>query len=394
LKRERLEKKSQDRLAKEEMNLAEYPITLLSTTAPKGVKTIEHIDWLTVGGRAKPVRWLVTGSDKYGLHVGGDQDIYVAVMETWREDGFKSKVIPIGSIYKMLKKMGLSDSQRNYDRVKQALNRLTTMSIVAENAFWDKDGRRYIETQAFHLFDEYKLAEERGKVSKKLPLLFEGESHDLPPGYIIVSEALFRSVKKGYLKDTDLTFYFSLSSALPRRIYRFLDKKKYGNATFTMELFKFATKIGMKTANAQKYYPSNVKQKLNPAFEELKEKQFLQSYGYQKTSDSLNEKIVFAFAKQSEISPSTCDDHQDYWIKPFVEDIITITGDEHSVAWYTRTLRILGQDRSRALIYYALSLTKEAISLEEIKTTKDQYFISTLMRLCRESGVNISSQPS
>jgi hypothetical protein len=315
LEMEHPEKKSDDRFAREEMNLAEYPITLLSKTAPKGVKTIEHIDWITVGGRAKPVRWLVTGSDKYGLPLGGDQDVYVAVMERWREDGFKSKVIPVGSIYKMLKKMGLSDSQRNYDRVKQALNRLTTMSIVAENAFWDKGGRRYIETQAFHLFDEYKLAEERGKGNKALPLPSEGEGHDLPPGYIIVSEALFRSVKKGYLKDTDLTFYFSLSSALPRRIYRFLDKKKYGNATFAMELFKFATKIGMKTANAQKYYPSNVKQKLNPAFEELKEKEFLQGYDYQKTSDSLNEKIVFAFTKQCEISPSTCDGDQDYWIE-------------------------------------------------------------------------------
>jgi hypothetical protein len=137
-----------------------------------------------------------------------------------------------------------------------------------------------------------------------------------------------------------------------------------------------------------------VKQKLNPAFEELKEKEFLQGYDYQKTSDSLNEKIVFVFTKQSEISPSTCDDDQNYWIKPFLEDIIAITGAEHSKAWYARTLRILGQDRSRALIYYALSLTKEAISLEEIKTTRDQYFISTLIRLCRESGIDISFRSS
>ena len=216
----------------------------------------------------------------------------------------------------------------------------------------------------------------------------------MPPGYIIASDALFRSVKKGYVKDTDLNFYFSLSSALPRRIYRFLDKKKYGNATFAMELFKFATKIGMKTANAQKYYPSNVKQKLNPAFEELKEKEFLERYDYQKTSDSLNEKIVFAFTKRPEINPLTYDGDQDYWIKPFLEDIIAITGAEHSRAWYRRTLRILGQDRSRALIYYALALTREASTFEEIKTTKDQYFISTLMKLCRESGIDISSQQS
>ena len=161
-----------------------------------------------------------------------------------------------------------------------------------------------------------------------------------------------------------------------------------------MELYKFSDKIGLMAGSSSKYYPSEIKKILSPAFEELKEKEFIESYDYQKTSDSLNEKIVFAFSEQPKTNLLTHDGDENYWIKPFLEDIIAITGAEHSVAWYTRTLRILGQDRARDLIYHALALTKEALSLEEIKTTRDQYFISTLMRLCRESGIDISCRPS
>ena len=97
--------------------------------------------------------------------------------------------------------------------------------------------------------------------------------------------------------------------------------------------------------NSAKYYPSEIKKILTPAFDELKEKEFLKSYDYQKTSDSLNEKIVFVFTEPPQTNPWAYDGHEDYWIKPFLEDIIAITGAEHSKAWYIRTLRILGQER-------------------------------------------------
>ena len=116
----------------------------------------------------------------------------------------------------------MPDNKQNYDRFKKALNRLTGIFITTENAFWDKEGKRYIEKRGFHLFDGYRYSEEENK---------NGEVTVTSVVYIRVSEELYRSVANGYLKDTDLTFYFSLSSALPRRIYRYLDKKRYGNVS-------------------------------------------------------------------------------------------------------------------------------------------------------------------
>lgn len=369
------------RISKEEMNIAEYPITLLSGTVPKGIKKIEYTDWITSGGKQKQLRWVVSGSEDHGLPIGGDQDIYVAIMETWREQGFRDREIRIESIYQMLKKIGLPDNKQNYDRFRKALNRLTGIFITTENAFWDKEGKRYIEKRGFHLFEGYKYSEEdrNGEVTLSSVL------------YIRVSEELYQSVANGYLKDTDLNFYFSLSSALPKRIYRYLDKKRYGNAVFSMEIYKFASKIGILAGGSQKYYPSQLKQILTPAFDELKAKEFLKDYDYQRTSDTMNEKVLFVFKETHQTNTRSPfeDSDDDYWISPFLEDIINLTGAEHSRAWYIRTLRILGQERSRNLIYHALSLTKEAMHLGEIRTSKDQYFISTAKRLCQEGGLEI-----
>ncbi len=158
-----------------------------------------------------------------------------------------------------------------------------------------------------------------------------------------------------------------------------------------MEIYKFANKTGILAGDSKKYYPSQLKQILTPAFDELKAKEFLKDYDYQKTSDTMNEKVVFVFKETNQTNNHfpPVESEDDFWISPFLEDIINLTGAEHSKAWYIRTLRILGQERSRNLIYHALSLTKEAMHLGEIRTSKDQYFISTAKRLCQERGLEI-----
>jgi hypothetical protein len=376
LKNENQANLEENRLSKDEMNLAEYPITLLSRRAPKGVKTIEYTDWVTIEGKKKPLRWIVTGSDKYGLPVGGDQDIYVAIMEVWREHGFKDKVIPIGSVYQMIKRMGLPVNRQNYNRFKQALDRLTGIYITAENAFWDREEQCYISKEGFHVFDDYQLLERYKKNDKTVPLPF---------GYIRASEFFYQSVKKGYLKDIDLKFYLSLPTPLSKRLYRYLDKKRYHNSTFTMELYKFAKKIGLMAGSLDKYYPSQLKQILTPAFNELKEKGFLKGYTYQKTSDGKSEKILFIFSQLPQVVYRETE--EDYQTKALVEDIISFTGAEHSQAWYTKVIKILGPETARRFVYLALSLARDADHRREIRTSKDQFFISTLKRLCNESGI-------
>jgi hypothetical protein len=368
----------EEKVSKDEMNLAEYPMTLLSRRAPKGVKTLEYTDWVTIEGNKKPLKWIITGSDKFGLPVGGDQDIYVAIIEVWRECGFKDRVIPIGSIYQMLKRLGLPDDKQYYERFRSALDRLRHMSIIAENAFWDKSNQCYFSRRSFNIFDEYYLVERFRKNERTAPLPF---------GYIRASEFFYQSVKNGYLKDLDLKFYFSLPTPLTKRLYRFLDKKAYNQPFFSMELFKFSKKIGLMTGSLKKYYPSQLKQTLTPALDELQAKGFLKEYQYQKTADGKGEKAVFFFSQLPKRAAADADG--DFRIKGLIEDIVEVTGAEHSRAWYAKAIRLLGPETAGNYVYQALSLTKDASHKGEIKTTRDQFFISTFKRLCKENGISL-----
>ncbi|MBI3353685.1 MAG: replication initiator protein A, partial [Nitrospirae bacterium] len=191
-------------ITKEEMNIAEYPLTLLSKRIPEGLKTIEYNDWVTINGKQVPLSWVVTGSDKYGLPTSEDQDFFIALIKIWHEEDFKDRIIPIKSIYSVLKELGLPDTKHYRNRFKLSLDRLTGLYITAKNAFWDYEDRCYLTDIGFHIFDKYELKKD--------------EESNIISGYIEVNGFFYRSVKKGYLKNLDYDFYLKLPDGLPRRL--------------------------------------------------------------------------------------------------------------------------------------------------------------------------------
>jgi hypothetical protein len=64
---------STELIGRDEMNLAEFPITLLSDRPPRDQKTLCYED---ANGKL-----LITGSDAYGLPTAADADVIVALMQ-------------------------------------------------------------------------------------------------------------------------------------------------------------------------------------------------------------------------------------------------------------------------------------------------------------------------
>src|SRR3954471_11786105 len=68
---------------RDELNLAEFPITLLSDRIPKGCKTLvfedQYHDRQT--GQVVPRKVMITGSDPYGLPTAIDDEILVALIQ-------------------------------------------------------------------------------------------------------------------------------------------------------------------------------------------------------------------------------------------------------------------------------------------------------------------------
>jgi hypothetical protein len=269
---------------KDEMNLAEFPITLLSKRHVSENKTIEFSD--TIFGRENEIiqrEWTVTGSDKFGLPLAQDNDIWMALIVLGKNNDFKSRKIQF-SRYQICKIMNQKPGGSIYRRIEEALSRLSGVKVYAKNAFWDNEKRSYV-TKGFGIIDDFELLEEHG-----LPA--DGETPR--QSYVNLNETIFKSIKTGYIKSIDISLYFKLDSAISKRLYRYLDKKRYRKKIFEIDLFALAyTHLGFEEETYK--YASLIKNKLNYAHEDLIKSGFLETVRYFQ-GDNKQEKVIYEFS--------------------------------------------------------------------------------------------------
>jgi len=274
------------RLGGDEMNLAEFPFTLLTDRQPDGVESIQFSD--TIRGKdGKPFEriWIVTGSEEFGLPVASDEQVYIALMEITREQNYANRIIHL-TRYELIRRLGWPDKGGSYRRLKAALDRLLGVTITAQRAFWDKSREAYVDV-GFHIIDDYALYNEpRGRKPS-------GARRPVPYSYVAWNEVIFASFQAGNIKQLDTGFYFGLRSAVSRRLFRYLDKKRLdGKAAFRIDLRKLGfEKLGM----SRNYYPSHIKQELDRAHQELIAHGFLKGFQYYRPGRDVGERVKYWF---------------------------------------------------------------------------------------------------
>jgi hypothetical protein len=249
--------------SRDEMNLAEFPLAVLSTRVNPSVKTLEFSD--TVYSKAgKPINrnWIITGADKFGLPTASDDEVLLGLLKLTVDNGFDDRKVYF-TRYELLRILKWSTEGRSYTRLQNALDRLSGVRVKASNAFWDNESKAH-STRNFGILDEYEIN--------------DGRDSDRKPSFFRWSEVLFTSFHAGFIKKLDLDFYLELRSAVSRRLYRYLDKKFWYKSKVTINLFTLAhEKIGI----SRNYkYPSSLRQQLDPAIDELVEEGFLSGCEY------------------------------------------------------------------------------------------------------------------
>lgn len=274
------------RVGGDEMNLAEFPFTLLSDRQPPGLNTIQFSDTIRgKDGQQVQRTWIVTGGEEFGLPVASDEQVYVALMEITREQGYAHRVIHV-TRYELIKRLGWPEKGGSYKRLKGALDRLLGVTITAKQAFWDKVEQSYVDV-GFHIIDDYALySEPRGRKPT-------GPRRPKPLSYISWNEIIFQSFQAGNIKQLDTGFYFGLHSAVSRRLFRYLDKKRLdGKPAFRIGLHKLGfEKLGM----SRRYYPSHIKQELRRAHDELIANGFLRGFKYYRPGRDTDERVIYWF---------------------------------------------------------------------------------------------------
>jgi plasmid replication initiation protein len=265
------------RFSRDEMNLAEFPLTVLSTRSDPNVKTLEFQDTVTnKNGEVVKRKWVITGADKFGLPTASDDEVLLGLLKLSVDDGFTSRKI-FFTRYELLKILRWTTEGRSYGRLQNALDRLSGVRIKAANAFYDNEAKSH-STRNFGIIDGYEI----------------NDGRDNPkPSFFMWSEEIFRSFQVGFIKKLDLDFYLGLKSAVTKRLYRYLDKHFWYKAKVQMNLFVLAhEKIGI-SRNYQ--YASSIRQQLDPAIEELIERGMLGRCEY--VGKGKNSEIVLYAAK-------------------------------------------------------------------------------------------------
>lgn len=266
---------------RDEMNLAEFPIALLDSRQKEGIKTIRFQDTI-IGDKGGTVtrKWIITGSDEFGLPVEGDEQVYIALMEISKEKNFSSQIVNF-TRYELCKKMKWEIDGKSYKRIEAALNRLFSVNIIAENAFWDNENKAYT-TEAFHIIDRYTLYDRINKSSNaQLGLALSS---------IKWNDIIWKSMQKGYIKFLDTKRYFRLDTPLSRRLFRYLDKKFGKKRSFQIDIFLLGYEhLGMSRNYKAK---SKLKEKLIPAIEILIKDGYLESYLFRPSQTTSKSEIV------------------------------------------------------------------------------------------------------
>ena len=248
-----------------ELNLEDAPL-FASQARHLSRGAFEYVEqYTTEDGKKGEKKWRFKPPDDYGELDIFDQDVYMAINALVQERGGMPADGKISfTIYELVRILDLPENGQSYARVRESILRMGKTLIDAENAFYRKDKLSY-ESEHFIIWRVHfeANADLYGRASERHTLRFD--------------EVLVRSHRSGYIRQLDVNYYLSLSGTHAKSLYRLIDHRRAGSLEWTVGVKRLKDLLGM----APSYrYPSKIKEKLQPAHEELISKGFLKEVRY------------------------------------------------------------------------------------------------------------------
>ncbi len=255
---------------RDEMNLADFPISALPRTQKKDDAGGKRDRMELVASRYDPAtrqrvqqRVTLTSTARDGLPTPADEHVILALLHVAKHsNNFTDATVHFASS-QLFDIMGWAPNGRSYTRLRDVLRRLKSLTIRYENAWWDVVGRGYEEEVATGVLSGYRIARQVSGPRKPGKELLS---------WVTWTQQFHESLQNGNIKRLDLDVFFKLSTPTAQRMYRFLDKRFYTQAVVSMELVEFACgHIGLADAGNV----AILKRRLAPAVAELEEIGFL-----------------------------------------------------------------------------------------------------------------------
>jgi hypothetical protein len=235
-----------------EMNLMEYPFALLHPNDKR--KAIVCEVWIKENDKRVQVRWTAAVDIFSQLPTELGVRVFHALLLLAERQEWSQRVQ--FTIYQILKVLGLPTTKHYYEAVKQELVSLTDVTITSEGAFWDNAKKKRISLHKFHLLDELSMAY---TIQSTQVTEHEGVN------YVVIGSHVLRSIEANYIKQISYSVWLGLKKPVSRILYIFLLKWMGYRDRCEIDIFQLASRLGLTTYK----YPSKVREKLQPAFDEL-----------------------------------------------------------------------------------------------------------------------------
>lgn len=256
--KERAQNPEELRAGKDEMNLAEFPLSIIGKRSPGNLKTLHFEDevWDRSLQKYVPRKLTITGSDLLGLPNSLDDEVLLGCVQLTKEAGFTDRKVRF-TRYDLMDLIGWARDGRNYHRISESLDRWAGTLIISDKAFWDKQNQCWVK-DSFNVLDRVLLSDrEDSKHTRR------------KRSAIIWGDFMWQSFQAGNLKTLDYRFWQGLESPISKRLYRLLDKRFHRRRAVTFDLHRLAfDKVGL----SRNMHTGQIKEKLKPAHDELKDK--------------------------------------------------------------------------------------------------------------------------
>ena len=242
-----------------EVNLEEAPLFMFKRRERREDSTEAWNTVLTKEGNRLEQYWKITAQRDFGLPGPLDQDVFVAVMTVVSRRGG----IPLDgrvsfTLYELIEILGKTHAGKNYEDLRESLDRLSETSIYAENAFYSKEDEDF-RSHRFRMWSvHFSRKKRKGRASEHHTLRFD--------------DILVRSYNSSYLKSLDSDFYYGLRRPLARSLYKLIDVKRKDALSWSVELEGLRQLLSMPESYK---YASAIKRQLDPAHRELVQRGFL-----------------------------------------------------------------------------------------------------------------------
>jgi hypothetical protein len=241
---------------RDEMNLAELPLSSIADRFLDGRKTVVFVDefWDRELGQRATRELAISGSDRYGLPTASDEDVLLACVQLSSMQKFRDRDVHF-SRYELLKLLRWPDEGKYYRRLAVSLRRWKGVTIYSNRAFYDHARKSWVNRD-FGVLDNLYIYEREASEGAQAPA----------SSRFRWNEVFFESFQSGYLKKLDWDLYCRLTTPVAKRLYRLLDKRFYHADEVTMDLHHLAFR---KIRLSDGYNTGQIKRALAAGLQEL-----------------------------------------------------------------------------------------------------------------------------